>query len=123
MRRIWLAGLIGVLWSAFLPSAVAGDVSGKWGGPWYRGMTSGTMTLQVQADGSGVVQFTNLDGFGEQAVALSRSRIDGTRLDFSAAGEGAGVFVASTQLTGDGEVLEGKGEYDGFPIKFKLKRR
>jgi len=81
------------------------------------------MLLQVEGDGSGMVEFKNLDNFGEQAVKLSRINKSNVSFGFSASGEGPGVFVATTKLISGGKVLEGKGEYEGFPIKFKLKRR
>ena len=122
MRKMWLMAAVAALWSTWMLPATADEMSGSWVGPWYRGMTSGTMTLQIGSDG-GVIQMTNLDGFPEDEVVLSNVKKGDRRFKFSASGEGAGVFVASTQLSGDGMVLEGKGEYDGFPIKFKLKRR
>jgi hypothetical protein len=122
MRKIWLTAVAAALWSTWILTASADDLSGSWVGPWYRGMTSGTMTLQIESDG-GTIQMTNLDGFPEDEVALSNVKKGDRRFKFSASGEGAGVFVASTQLSGDGKVLEGNGEYDGFAIKFKLKRR
>ncbi|UCH49656.1 MAG: hypothetical protein JSU95_07765 [Betaproteobacteria bacterium] len=121
MRKLWLVA-VAALCSAWMLPASADDLSGSWFGPWYRGMTSGTMTLQIESDG-GVIQMTNLDGFPEDEVVLSNVKKSDRRFKFSASGEGARVFAASTQLSGDGKVLEGKGEYDGFPIKFKLKRR
>ncbi len=123
MRRTFLISLLAVSCSLFLPLALAGELSGTWSGPWYRGMTSGTMVLEVDAQGKGRVQFTNLDNFGDESVPLSGVEAGGTDLKFRAAGAGAGVFVASSQMTSDGKVLNGKGEYDGFDIKFKLKRR
>lgn len=123
MRKIWLVASAAVLWSTSMLCAAADDLSGSWAGPWYRGMTSGTMMLQIDADGAGVVQFRNLDNFGEDEVALSKVKKSGNSLKFSAAGAGAGVFVANTELTSDGKILKGKAEYEGFPIKFKLKRR
>ena len=123
MKRTFLAAMAALFWVGSLPPAFAGDFSGDWQGPWYRGMTSGTMVLQIEADGNGMVEFRNLDNFGEEAVKLSGVTKEANRFGFSASGEGPGVFTANTKLTGDGKVLEGKGEYEGFPIKFKLKRR
>ena len=123
MRRILTIALLLAYWFAGALSASADDVSGTWQGPWYRGMTSGTMTLEVDAAGAGTAQFTNLDNFGEKVVSLSRVDISDSELSFSAAGEGAGVFVATSRVTNDGQVLKGKALYEGFPIKFKLKRR
>ena len=123
MRKIWLIAALATIWSACITGAAADDLSGTWAGPWYRGMTSGTMVLQINADGTGDIQFRNLDNFGEETVALSNVKKDDNSFDFSASGVGASVFVASSQLTGDGKVLKGKAKYEGFPIKFKLKRR
>ncbi len=123
MRRMFLATIAALLWAGWLSSASAADFSGGWEGPWYRGMTSGTMMLQINADGSGTVAFKNLDNFGDETVQISGVTNDSKRFGFSASGEGPGVFSANAKLAGNGKVLEGKGEYEGFPIKFKLKRR
>ncbi len=123
MKRTFLAAMAAVFWAGCLPSALAADFSGNWEGPWYRGMTSGTMVLQIEANDSGMVAFKNLDNFGEEAVELAGVKKTNVSFGFSASGDGPGVFVATTKLISGGKVLEGKGEYEGFPIKFKLKRR
>ncbi len=123
MKKIWLMAALAALWSGWIIPAAADDVSGSWAGPWYRGMTSGTMMLRIDADGGGVIQMVNLDNFTEDEVVLSNVSKGATSYSFSAFGGGHGVFTAKTQLSSDGRTLEGKGEYDGFPIKFKLKRR
>lgn len=123
MKKMWLVAAAVALWSTWMLPATADDLSGSWVGPWYRGMTSGTMTLQIEPDGSGMIQMINLDNFTEDEVVLSKVKQDAGGFRFQASGGGHGVFVAKTQLGGDGATLEGKGEYEGFPIKFKLKRR
>ncbi len=123
MKKMWLVAIVATLWSTWMLPAAAGDPSGSWAGPWYRGMTSGTMTLQIEPDGGGMIQMINLDNFTEDEVVLSKVKHEANGFRFSASGGGHGVFVAKTQLSGDGATLEGKGEYEGFPIKFKLKRR
>jgi hypothetical protein len=123
MRITFLMSLAAAVWMALIPVASADGVDGTWSGPWYRGMTSGIMTLEIDEGGNGQVQFTNLDNFGDAAVPLSRVKLVRTELKFIAAGDGPAVFAADSQLTSDGKVLKGEGEYDGFDIKFKLKRR
>ena len=123
MRTIFLMSLAAAVWTALVPVAAADGLSGNWSGPWYRGMTSGIMTLKIDEGGEGLVQFTNLDNFGEDAVPISGVEKGPAELKFTAAGAGADAFTASSQLTNDGKVLKGDGEYDGFDIKFKLKRR
>ena len=123
MRVIGLAAAVAALWSASILPAFAEGIDGTWAGAWYRGMTSGTMTLRIESDGSGVIQMTNLDNFSEDEVVLTDTEKAGKNFSFRAPGLAAGVFAASTQLSDDGNVLEGKGRYDGFAIKFKLKRR
>ncbi len=123
MRKMWLMAALGALWSSWTVTAAADDLTGSWSGPWYRGMTSGMMTLQIGANGTGVIQMTNLDNFTGDEVVLSDVEKDATSFRFSASGGGHGAFVAKTKLSDDGKTLKGKGEYDGFPIKFKLERR
>ena len=79
--------------------------------------------LEIDSEGAGTVQFTNLENFGDSAVNLSKVEVNERRFSFSASGEGAGVFVARSELLNGGKVLKGEGEFEGFPIKFKLKRR
>ena len=123
MRTTFLMSLAAAVWIALVPVAAADGLSGNWSGPWYRGMTSGIMTLKIDEGGGGLVQFTNLDNFGEDAVPITGVEIGLAKLKFTAAGAGADAFTARSQLTNDGKVLKGDGEYDGFDIKFKLKRR
>ena len=123
MRRIFLISLVAIACSIVLPVAAADEMNGTWSGPWYRGMTSGIMTLEIDASGKSMIRFTNLESFGEDAVAVSGMKIEQTALKFSAVGAGAGVFVASSRLTSDGKVIKGTAEFEGFPIEFKLKRR
>ena len=104
-------------------SVWAEQFGGSWKGPWYRGMTSGVMHLKVGSGGEGQVHFTNLDGFGEETVPLRKVRIDDTGMRFSAWGEGPATFSAKMNTTDDGKLINGVGEYDGFPIKFELKRQ
>ena len=122
MRKGFLSLICVAFWLACAPAGASDGFSGSWEGPWYRGMTSGTMVLSIEADGSGTVKFKNLDNFGEDVVELTRVKKQPDSFGFSASGDGPGVFVASTMLTREGTILEGKGEYEGFPIKFKLKR-
>lgn len=123
MRVIGLALAAAAFWSASILPAFAEGIDGTWAGPWYRGMTSGTMTLQIESDGSGVIQMNNLDNFPEDEVALTNTEKGDTTFNFQAPGDGAAVFVVKTQLTPDGKILAGSGRYEGFAIKFKLKRR
>ena len=123
MRVIGLAAVGAAFWSACILPAFAESLDGTWGGAWYRGMTSGTMTLKIEADGSGVIQMTNLDNFSEDEVTLTGTEKGDKTYSFRAPGLAAAAFTASTQLSDDGNVLEGKGRYEGFAIKFKLKRR
>jgi hypothetical protein len=118
-----MAAAVAAFWSASIVPAFAEGVAGTWAGPWYRGMTSGTMTLRIEPDGSGVIQMNNLDNFPEDEVTLTDTEKGDSTFNFRAPGEGAGVFVVKTQLAAEGTVLAGSGRYEGFAIKFKLKRR
>lgn len=123
MKKVLRCVVASIFMAMLMPAVSAQDLGGTWEGAWYRGMTSGTMVLEVTSAGEGTVQFVNLDNFGEAAVALQRVEVNGMDFNFRAAGEGTSAFVATTQLTNDGEVLKGKAQYEGFPIKFTLKRR
>lgn len=123
MRVIGLATAMAAFWLAGIVPAFAQGVEGTWAGPWYRGMTSGTMTLRIEPDGSGVIQMNNLDNFTKDKVTLTDTEKTDTTFNFEAPGGGADVFVVKTRLAADGTILAGSGRYEGFAIKFRLKRR
>jgi hypothetical protein len=124
LRRTFLISLTAVAWSLFSSVAAADELSGTWSGPWYRGMTSGTMTLEIDATNEKAqVRFTNLENFGDDAVPVSKLEIAQKTMKFSAASAGTAVFVASSKLAGGGKMLKGTAEYEGFRIEFKLKRK
>ena len=124
MRRTFLVSLAVVAWSLFSSVAAADELSGTWSGPWYRGMTSGTMTLEIDAANEKArARFTNLENFGDDAVPVSKLEITDKTAKFSVASAGTAVFVASSKLASDGKVLKGTAQYEGFRIEFKLKRK
>jgi hypothetical protein len=98
-------------------------VAGKWQGPWYRGMTSGQMTLEVTAEGSGRVAFTNLESFGEAPAGLHKTQASGKTIEFSANGASGSEFTAKCTLIDGGKLLRGTARYEGFPVKFDLQRQ
>lgn len=97
-------------------------LAGTWQGAWYRGMTSGQMTLEVMADGSGTVAFTNLETFGEEPAPLARTRFDGSVFSFNAVAGSRGAFAGQMDVPEKPDQLRGKARYDGFPVTFELKR-
>lgn len=97
-------------------------LAGTWQGAWYRGMTSGQMTLEVMADGSGTVAFTNLETFGEEPAPLVRTRFDGSVFSFNAVAGSRGAFAGQIDVPEKPDQLRGKARYDGFPVTFELKR-
>ena len=123
MRRTFLISLAVVGWSLFSCAAFADEMSGKWSGLWYRGMTSGTIRLEIDATNEKAqVRFTNLENFGDDATPVSELEFAQKTVNFSVASSGAGVFVASSKLERDGKVLKGVAEYEGFRIEFSLRR-
>lgn len=124
MRKLpiaMLAAMIGLMCAA----AVARDatsLAGTWRGPWYRGMTSGVMTLEITATGAGSVAFTNLETFGESPAPLMKTGMQGEWFEFSAVGTGGRDFTARLKPAADARVLRGAGRYEGFQVKFDLQR-
>src|SRR5450432_335660 len=96
-------------------------VAGLWEGPWYRGMTSGKVQLQVEG-GGGAIRFTNLDKFGGAAHPLSNASIDGRAFQFRSEGETGGPLTATLKLNEAGTEMKGIGRFDGFPLRFEVKR-
>ena len=123
-RRIWLAVI--VLAANTLAGGAAADqlasLQGTWKGPWYIGMTSGLATMEIVADGSGTIAFTNLENFGEEPVALTKTSFDGKTFRFAASGTGGAEFSVGTQFGSGGKQLRGNGKYGGFGARLELRR-
>jgi hypothetical protein len=94
--------------------------AGVWEGPWYRGMTSGKVKIDLRQS-SGTIQFTNLDGFGTEMRPLDAS-LDSGVLKLRAEGEKGGPLTANLKLNEAGTEMKGLGKFDGFPLRFEVKR-
>jgi hypothetical protein len=105
------------------PSAGGGvaAVKGTWEGPWYRGMTSGKVKIQIE-DAGGTIQFTNLDNFGSGPHPISDSGFDGETFKFRTQGDKGGPLTASLKRNESGNEMKGLGKFDGFPLRFEIKR-
>jgi hypothetical protein len=121
-----LVGLIAV--GALLVGARQGaatqdpsSIDGVWEGPWYRGMTSGKVRIDLNAN-SGTIQFTNLDNFGPELQRLQKVAAEGSVLKFQAEGDKGGLLSASLHLNDAGTQMKGMGKFDGFPLRFEVKR-
>ena len=114
-----LAALVAI--AAHCP-AVAQDaaMTGVWEGPWYRGMTSGKVKMDLRQT-SGTIQFTNLDGFGTEVRPLEAS-LDSGAVKLRAEGEKGGPLTANLKLNEAGTEMKGLGKFDGFPLRFEMKR-
>jgi hypothetical protein len=129
-RRNAIAFLLGsvVTVSAFMVTqpAVAANaaepITGSWEGPWYRGMTSGRVRIEFN-DNSGTIQFTNLDNFGQAPRALDKVSTDGATVSFRAEGEKGSPLSANLKLNEAGSEMKGMGKFDGFPLRFEVKRK
>jgi hypothetical protein len=108
----------------FAGTAVA-DTSalhGSWKGPWYIGMSSGVVAMEIAEDGSGKIALTNLDEFGSQPVPLAKQSFDGKRFTFSATGANGAVLTMNLQLGEGGKQLRGNGKHAGFGARMELQR-
>jgi hypothetical protein len=110
-----------------LSASVAADegtalFQGRWQGPWYIGMSSGKALLELGADGQGTIALTQLEGFGNAAVSLSRVEVGGKALRFSASGENGVEFKLKALLSSDGRKLTGNGKYGGFGARVEFQR-
>ena len=124
MNKVWLAAIV-LAANTCVGIALADQLAllqGTWKGPWYIGMTSGLATMEIAADGSGTIVFTNLENFGEEPVALTKTSFDGRTFRFAASGTGGGVISFATQLGSDGKQLRGNGKYGGFGARVELRR-
>jgi hypothetical protein len=124
MNRKWLAAIALVVntWAGAAFADQLASLQGTWKGPWYIGMSSGLATMEIAADGSGTIAFTNLENFGDEPVALSKTSFDGKTFTFAASGTGGVAFSAGMQLGADGKQLRGNGKYGGFGARLELRR-
>ena len=95
-------------------------MTGVWEGPWYRGMTSGKVKMDLRQT-SGTIQFTNLDGFGTEVRPLEAS-LDSGAVKLRAEGEKGGPLTANLKPNEAGTEMKGLGKFDGFPLRFEMKR-
>ena len=123
-RRIWLAAIVlaAHTWAGGAAADQLTSLQGTWKGPWYIGMTSGLASMEIAADGSGTIAFTNLENFGEEPVALTKTSFDGKTFRFAASGTGGVEFSVGTQLGSGGNQLRGNGKYGGFGARLELRR-
>ena len=98
-------------------------IKGSWQGPWYRGMSSGIMTLRIAPDGHSNVTFSNLESFGEASVELRHTTFDGKTIGFRAPGASALEFDAALNLSSDGAKLRGFAKYEGFKFRVELEKQ
>ena len=84
-------------------------------------MTSGKVHLQVEG-GGGTIRFTNLEKFGDVAHPLTNTSIEGKAFQFRSEGESGGPLTATLKLNEAGTEMKGMGRFDGFPLRFEVKR-
>lgn len=122
MKAIRLAAITMVLCLAEAALADTSALHGTWKGPWYIGMSSGIVAMEIAVDGSGNIALTNLDEFGSQPVPLSKQSFDGKALTFSATGANGAALTMSLRLGEGGRQLRGNGKHAGFGARMELQR-
>lgn len=123
MKGRTVAILAGLLLAAATSSHALAEedaVAGMWEGPWYRGMTSGKVKIDLR-EKPGTIQFTNLDNFGGEVRPLQAS-VEAGVLKLRAEGEKGGALTANLKLNEAGSEMKGLGKFDGFPLRFEVKR-
>ena len=124
MNRVWIAAIVVATstWAGVTLADQLATLQGTWKGPWYIGMSSGLATMQIAADGSGTIAFTNLENFGEDPVALTKPSFDGKTFRFAASGTGGVAISFGMQPESAGKQLRGNGKYGGFGARLELRR-
>ena len=122
MKVIGLAALTMAIIFAGTAVADTGALHGSWKGPWYIGMSSGVVAMEIAEDGSGKIALTNLEEFGAQPVTLAKQSFDGKVFTFSATGANGAVLTMSLQQGGGGRQLRGNGKHAGFGARMELQR-
>ncbi|MEK6211966.1 MAG: hypothetical protein AABM64_16620 [Pseudomonadota bacterium] len=124
MNKMWLAAIVlaANTWAGAALADQLASLQGTWKGPWYIGMTSGLATMEIAADGSGTIAFTNLENFGQEPVALTKTSFDGKTFRFAASGTGGVEISIGMQPGSGGKQLRGNGKYGGFGARLELRR-
>ncbi len=122
MRITRLAAIAMAFFLAGAATPDTGDLHGSWKGPWYIGMSSGIVAMDIAEDGSGTIALTNLDEFGSQPIPLAKLSFDGKSLAFSAIGANGAVLTMNLRLDDAGKQLRGNGKHAGFGARMELQR-
>jgi hypothetical protein len=122
MNVIGLAAMTLAIIFAGTAVADTSALHGSWKGPWYIGMSSGIVAMEIAEDGSGKIALTNLEEFGSQSVPLAKQSFDGKVFAFSATGANGAVLTMSLQLGEGGRQLHGNGKHAGFGARLELQR-
>jgi len=120
MKVIGIAAMTLAIIFAGTAVADTGALHGSWKGPWYIGMSSGVVAMDINEDGSGKIALTNLDEFGSEPVPLAKQSFDGKVFTFSAIGANGAALVMSLQLGQGGRQLRGNGKHAGFGARMEL---
>ena len=112
--------------SSFLGPGVAGAqgtqaLDGTWVGPWYRGMSSGVATLRIDG-GTGTLQLTNAETFGEEPRPLVRLVVKGDQVSLRADGNSGAPLIVELKANAAGDQMKGMGKYEGFGVRMELRR-
>ena len=122
MKITGLAAMTMAVLFAGAAAADTGALKGSWKGPWYIGMSSGVVAMEIAADGSGNIALTNLDEFGSQPIPLAKQSFDGKIFTFSATGANGAVLTMGLRLDEGGKQLRGNGKHAGFGARMELQR-
>jgi hypothetical protein len=122
MRGMTLAAIAATYLFAVSSFADTGELHGSWKGPWYIGMSSGIVTMEIAEDGSGSIAVTNLDEFGAKPVTLAKQSFDGKMFAFSATGANGAILTMNLRIGESGKQLRGNGKHGGFGARMELQR-
>ena len=122
MKVIGFAAMILAMVFAETAVAESGALHGSWKGPWYIGMSSGLVAIDIDEEGSGRIALTNLEEFGSQPVPLAKQSFDGKVFAFSATGANGAVLTMSLRLGEGDRQLRGTGKHACFGARMELKR-
>jgi hypothetical protein len=96
-------------------------LDGTWVGPWYRGMSSGVATLRIDG-GTGTLQLTNAESFGEEPRPLVKLVVKGDQVSLRADGNSGAPLTVELKANAAGDQMKGMGKYEGFGVRMELRR-
>jgi hypothetical protein len=93
------------------------SLQGNWSGVWYVGMSSGKVSLRLEANGDGRINFTNFEEFSDTNITIRKLSVEGDTVKFSVPSNRNAEFAINLKFKQEANSLDGGGKFDGAGAK------